>query len=207
MCPHCALAPQILCLNYIGEEGLSIQSTYDVNINNPYHTDSIAPNCEILDSPSLNDDELKDAYTILMKGINEWRVQLSTNKTLLSVDKMGAPSMLVLLKFLQQLSLYPLLTMLNLLAGLSITNLHDVGTVRIFVTDQFSKLLLKKPYTNCFMIYNKDKCFAIKMMDNKISFGGLFCHTGPAMFWILSTFIVLLSFIPISRRAQLSPEF
>ena len=24
--------------------------------------------------------------------------------------------------------------------------------------------------------------FVMKMMDNKISFGGLFCHTGPAMF-------------------------
>ena len=63
----------------IGEDGLFIQSTYDVNINNPYHPDSIAHNCEILDSPSLNDDELKDANTILMKGINQWWVQLSTN--------------------------------------------------------------------------------------------------------------------------------
>jgi hypothetical protein len=32
----------------IGEDGLSIQSTYDVNINNPYHIDSIAPNHELL---------------------------------------------------------------------------------------------------------------------------------------------------------------
>ncbi len=70
----------------IGEDGLSIQSTYDVNINNPYHIDSIAPNCEILDSPSLTDDELKDAYILFMKGSNEWWVQLSTNKTLLSFD-------------------------------------------------------------------------------------------------------------------------
>ena len=73
----------------IGEDGLSIQSTYDVNINNPYHTGSLAPNCEILDSPSLSDVEIKDAYTILAKGVNELRVQMSTNKTLLSVDKRG----------------------------------------------------------------------------------------------------------------------
>ncbi len=113
MCPHCTLALQILCLKSqlnlmvaswttkrkdnhdstsifdenIGEGGLSTQSTYDVNINNPYHAVSIAPNCNILDPPSLSDDEMKDAYTILTKGINEWRVQLSTNKTLLSVNK------------------------------------------------------------------------------------------------------------------------
>jgi hypothetical protein len=73
----------------IGEDRLSIQSMYDVNINNPYHTVSIAPNCDILDPPSLSDDELKDLYTILTKGINELRVQLSTNKTLQSVDKKG----------------------------------------------------------------------------------------------------------------------
>jgi hypothetical protein len=30
------------------ENGLSIQSTYDFNINNPYHIDSIAPNHELL---------------------------------------------------------------------------------------------------------------------------------------------------------------
>ncbi len=28
----------------IGEDGLSIQSAYDVNIDNPYHTGSLAPN-------------------------------------------------------------------------------------------------------------------------------------------------------------------
>ncbi len=73
----------------INEDGLSIQSTYDVNINNPYHTGSLAPNCELLDSPSISDVEQKNLYTILAKGINELRVQLSTNKTLLSVDKRG----------------------------------------------------------------------------------------------------------------------
>ncbi len=74
----------------IGEDGLSIQSAYDVKIDNPYHTGSLAPNLELLDSPSLlYDDELKALYTILSKGINYFRVQLSTNKTLLSINKQG----------------------------------------------------------------------------------------------------------------------
>ncbi len=73
----------------IGEDGLSIQSAYDVNINNPYHTGSLAPNLELLDSPSLFGDELKTSYTILTKGINDLRVQLSTSKTLLFVNKQG----------------------------------------------------------------------------------------------------------------------
>jgi hypothetical protein len=73
----------------IGEDGLSIQSAYDVNIDNPYHTGSLAPNLELLDSPSLHADEVKASYTFLTKGINDLRVQLSTNKTLLSVNKQG----------------------------------------------------------------------------------------------------------------------
>jgi hypothetical protein len=73
----------------IGEDGLSIQSAYDVNIDNPYHTGSIAHNLELLDPPLLYHDEVKASYTILTKGINDLRVQLSTNKTLLSVNKQG----------------------------------------------------------------------------------------------------------------------
>jgi len=74
----------------IGEDGLSIQSAYDVNIDNPYHTESLAPNLVLLDEPSLlTDDDLKKSYTILTKGINDLRVQLSTNKTLHFVNKLG----------------------------------------------------------------------------------------------------------------------
>jgi hypothetical protein len=73
----------------IGEDGLSVRSAYDVNIDNPYHTGSLAPNLELLDPPLLYDDEVKASYTILTKGINDLWVQLSTNKTLLSVNKQG----------------------------------------------------------------------------------------------------------------------
>ncbi len=62
---------------------------YEVIIDNPYHTGSLAPNLELLDLPLLYDDEVKASYTILTKGINDLRVQLSTNKTLLSVCKQG----------------------------------------------------------------------------------------------------------------------
>jgi hypothetical protein len=72
-----------------GEDRLSIQSAYDVNINNPYHIGSLAPNLELLDSPSLHGDEVKALYTILTKLINDLRKQLSTNKTLISVNKQG----------------------------------------------------------------------------------------------------------------------
>ena len=55
----------------IGEGGLSSQSAYNFNINNPCHNDSIATNCQLLqDSLSLTDDELKDAYVGPRIGMN-----------------------------------------------------------------------------------------------------------------------------------------
>ena len=90
------------------------------------------------------------------------------------------PSILILLKFLQQTSLYHS-TILNYMSGLLTTNLQDVDTVRIFVIVPFSNLLPKKPCTNHQMMYNKGNCFVVKMMENKFTFGGLCPHTGPAM--------------------------
>ncbi len=73
----------------IGEDGVSIQSTYDVNIDNPYHTGFLAPHLVLLDEPSLSGDDLNISNTILTKGLNDLRVQLSTNKTLHFVNKLG----------------------------------------------------------------------------------------------------------------------
>ncbi len=81
-----------------------IQSVYAVNIDNPYHTGSLVPNLELLDEPSLHGDEVRASYTILTKGINDLLVQLSTNKTLLSVNKQGRTFNTILLKLVQQTS-------------------------------------------------------------------------------------------------------
>ena len=52
----------------IGEDRLSIQSTYDVDIDNPYYTGSLAPNHEILGSTLWSGVEYKDAFTIHVIG-------------------------------------------------------------------------------------------------------------------------------------------
>ena len=41
----------------IGEGGLSIQSTYDADIDNPYYTGSLAPNRELRGSTLRSDVE------------------------------------------------------------------------------------------------------------------------------------------------------
>ena len=163
-----------------GEDRPSIQSNYDVNINNPYHTGSLAPNHKLLDSPSMSDVEYKDLYTILAKGIDELRVQLSTNKTLLSVDKRG-----------KTFNSY----IAEVLAAKVTLPINDIELYELAVNNKLArcwycqdlrncsvlKVAIKKPYTNHHMMYNKGICFMMKMMDNKFSFGGLCPHTGPAM--------------------------
>jgi hypothetical protein len=190
----------------IGEDRLSIRSVYDVNINNPYHTGSLALNIELLDSPSLYDDELKVSYTILTKEINDLQVQLSSNKTLLSVNKQGWTFNTNIAK----------VRAANIIISINVIELNEWAVnnkvarcwyCRDLCNCSILNIAIKKPYTNNHIMFNKGICFLMKMMDNKFSFGGLCPHTGPAMCWILSTFTVFLSFIPINRQAQLSGAF
>ena len=124
------------------------------DINNPYYTGSLAPNCNYwvhchclmlnitTHTQFLQRELMNCGYNCLPK--------IPSN----SLIKEGEPSILILLKFLQQTSLYHL-TILNYMSGLLTTNLQNVGTVRIFVNVQSSKLLSKKPYTNHHMMFNK----------------------------------------------------
>ena len=125
----------------IGEDGLSMQSTYDVNIDNPYHTGSLALNFELLDSPSCLMLNIRTYTQFSQKELMNCGYNCLPIKPSYPLIKEGEPSILILLKFLQQTPLYPSTT-LNYMSGLLTTNLQDIGTVRIFVIVQFSKLLL-----------------------------------------------------------------
>jgi hypothetical protein len=73
----------------IGEDGLSSQSTYDVRIDNPHHIEVIAPNPKLLQQPLPSNGEMKTSYQLLLKAVNEMRIQLSTKKTLSAIDRNG----------------------------------------------------------------------------------------------------------------------
>jgi hypothetical protein len=63
----------------IGEDGLSSQSTYDVRIDNPHHIESIAPNSKLWQDSLPSNIDMKTPYQILVKAINEMRIQLWEN--------------------------------------------------------------------------------------------------------------------------------
>jgi hypothetical protein len=58
----------------VGEDGLSSQSTYKVNIDCPYYKASIAPNQKILNDLKPSKEQLKKVYRGIMKEVNELRL-------------------------------------------------------------------------------------------------------------------------------------
>jgi hypothetical protein len=55
----------------IGEDGLSSQSTYKVNIDCPYYKASIAPNPKVLNDLKPSKGQLENVYGGIMKKVNE----------------------------------------------------------------------------------------------------------------------------------------
>jgi hypothetical protein len=66
----------------IGEDGLSAQSSYTININDSKYIDNLAPHPTMLDNEvPLGEDTFK-VYTQLISALNDVRIQKSTNSTL-----------------------------------------------------------------------------------------------------------------------------
>ncbi len=67
----------------MGEDGLSAQSSYTIDINDSNYIDNLAPDLTMFDNEvHLGMDILKRVYTQLISALNDVRVQKSTNSTL-----------------------------------------------------------------------------------------------------------------------------
>jgi hypothetical protein len=66
----------------VGEDGLSSQSTYKVNIDDPYYKASIAPNPKVL-------RQLEKVYGGIMKEVNDLLLQIESKKTFSCIDCQG----------------------------------------------------------------------------------------------------------------------
>jgi hypothetical protein len=73
----------------VGEDGLSSQSTYKVNIDCPYYKASIAPNPKVLNDLKPSKEQLEKVYGGIMKEVNELRLQIDSKKTLSCIDCHG----------------------------------------------------------------------------------------------------------------------
>jgi hypothetical protein len=67
----------------VGEDGLSAQSSYTIDINDSNYIDNLAPHSTMIDNEvPVGMDTLKKVYTQLISALHDVRVQKSTNSTL-----------------------------------------------------------------------------------------------------------------------------
>ena len=67
----------------VGEDGLSAQSSYTIDINETNYIDNLAPHPTMFDNEvPFGEDILKKVYTQLISALNDVRIQKSTNSTL-----------------------------------------------------------------------------------------------------------------------------
>jgi hypothetical protein len=72
-----------------GEDGLSSQSTYKVNLDCLYYNASIAQNPKLLNDLKPSKDQLEKVYGGIMNEVNELRLQIASKNTLSAIDHQG----------------------------------------------------------------------------------------------------------------------
>jgi hypothetical protein len=83
----------------VGEDGLSSQSTYKVNIDCPYYKEAIAPNPKVLNSLKPSKEQLEKVCGHIMKEVNDLRLQIDSKKPFLALILKEKASILILPKF------------------------------------------------------------------------------------------------------------
>ena len=97
----------------VGEDGLSSQSTYKVNIDDPYYKASIAPNPKVLNDLKLSKEQLEKVYQGIMEEVNDLRLQIESKKPFLALIVKAKASILILPKFQPKMWFIFLLMILN----------------------------------------------------------------------------------------------
>jgi hypothetical protein len=82
----------------VGEDGLSSQSTYKVNIDCPYYNASIAPNPKVLNDLKPSKEQLDKVYGGIMKEVNDLRLQIDSKKPFYALILKAKASILILPK-------------------------------------------------------------------------------------------------------------
>jgi hypothetical protein len=73
----------------VGDDGISTQSTYKVNIDCPYYKEAIAPNPKVLNDLKPSKEQLEIVCGEIMNEVNNLRLQIDSKKTLSCIDHQG----------------------------------------------------------------------------------------------------------------------
>jgi hypothetical protein len=96
-----------------GEDGLSTQSTYKVNIDCSYYKEAIAPNSKVLNDLTPSKEQLENFYGGIMKEVNELWLQIDSKKTLSCIYCQGKSFNTNIAKVQDQKVVFCLLMILN----------------------------------------------------------------------------------------------
>jgi hypothetical protein len=157
----------------VGEDGLSSQSTYKVNIDCPYYKASVDPNPKVLHDLKPSKEQLEKVYGGIMKEVNDLQLQIDSKKPFLALIVKAKASILILPKFKPKMWYFGRLMILNKLIGQLQTNLQDYGFVRIFITHLFTNWQSKKQFRNLPIGICQASCFKMIQTMKKISLLGL----------------------------------
>ncbi len=97
----------------VGEDGLSTQSTYKVNIDYPYYKEAIAYNPKVLNKLKPSKEQLEIVYGETMNEVNDFRLQIDNKKPFLALIVKSKASILILPKFKPKMWYFCLLMILN----------------------------------------------------------------------------------------------
>jgi hypothetical protein len=166
----------------VGEDGLSSQSTYKLNIGCPCYKASIAPNPKVLNDLKPSKEQLGKVYgVLLMKEVNDMQLQIDSKKTFLTLNCQGKSFNTNITKVQAQNVVFGLLIMLNYLIGQLQTNLQDYCFVRISTTHLFSNWQSKKQFRNLPIGLFQASCLKMIHMMKKIILLHLCLHTKRAL--------------------------
>ncbi len=96
----------------VGEDGLSSQSTYKVNLDCLYYKASIAPNPKVLNDLKPSKEQLEKVYGGIMKEVNDLQLQIDSTKFFLGLIVNAKASILILPKFKPKMCFFGLLMIL-----------------------------------------------------------------------------------------------
>jgi hypothetical protein len=97
----------------VGEDGLSSQSIYKVNIDHPYYKAGIAPIPKVLNDLKPSKEQLENIYGGIMKEVNELRLQIDSKKNLSCIDCQGESFNTYIAKVKPKRGFFGLLMILN----------------------------------------------------------------------------------------------
>ncbi len=162
--------------NNVGEDGLSSQSTYKVNIDCPYYKACIDPNQKILNDLKPSKEQLEKVYGGIMKEVNDLRLQIASRKNLSSIDCQGKNFNTNIAKVQAQNVFFWLLDDIELVDWTTTNQFARwISITHLFSNWQSKKQLKNLPIGICHA-----SCFKMIQMMKKISLLGLCLHTKRA---------------------------